>query len=652
MRNTGYKQAKIAKRVTWPSSLPINEEGEIIESIEKKLDETDKEFQERKKQAILLLKGEKNPDSSKLKIVGRFNVGDNIQQYQEGGVDVNSETRIYAPDECPVENIKPSPKPEPEPSLPPYKKYPLETRFVEIKPTVETIAIDNSLSPSNAVVRPLWGKDWDSNKSFTGTDTDKEYWYAWNRGTYHTRRVGEQEWTLENFKGVYKSTSEVEIDNTSLYKYIITQEILDDAKIPLTLEENYKKNGLFSFSSESINLYNNLVRVYPERYYKDSRPNLFGKSLIKHLNVRWVSGQSYEVYEDPNATAIIIPIKLYGNEAGYLLSKDIVVSADGNLPSVKFFRSWDKPILGTGTYNPSHLYTTPVNVGGSKISGTDEWSANWALVILDETGKTFEQLPKIKIELVDTGNTNYPTQWIPNSDETLISGWSIPGQSDFLQLFGMVGKDLSMNNLKKHLWVKAVDNEIPWIDNYPNSDKSEDVLGVRFLPIGFKQNDKFNIANKIGIIKNFGYDLSYTTYGSSYKISNNANPSFWMTDIDQTYYVGNNNWDISNVTIPDGSKQYWQRNIRFVRNLTDKELGYKMWRKDSTDEILVTPLANPQPADTQEIPRGLLRGLAVRWFDNRDKPTKVLAPLSHLLSEIEKCKNNGGNRWIGWEWGL
>jgi len=73
---------------------------------------------------------------------------------------------------------------------------------------------------------------------------------------------------------------------------------------------------------------------------------------------------------------------------------------------------------------------------------------------------------------------------------------------------------------------------------------------------------------------------------------------------------------------------------------------YKLWIDEVNDSIIVTTLNNPQPENTIELEKGLLRGLAVRWL-NEDK-TKVLAPLSKLKAEIDKTHNDGGYGWYGW----
>lgn len=100
MRNTGYKQARIAKKVTSLGHLPLNEDGEIIDQIAPSVENAD-----RRKQAILLLKGEDNPDPERYKVVGYFEVGQQIGYYKNGKISGNTDTRVYQPQSCPPSTL-------------------------------------------------------------------------------------------------------------------------------------------------------------------------------------------------------------------------------------------------------------------------------------------------------------------------------------------------------------------------------------------------------------------------------------------------------------------------------------------------------------------------------------------------------------------
>lgn len=79
--NTGYQQAIIAKKVTIPSGYPLDVDGELT-SISGKL------------QAILLLEGQSNPDTTKYEVEGTFKAGEVVdgkptKQYNTGKCPIN-----------------------------------------------------------------------------------------------------------------------------------------------------------------------------------------------------------------------------------------------------------------------------------------------------------------------------------------------------------------------------------------------------------------------------------------------------------------------------------------------------------------------------------------------------------------------------------
>lgn len=80
MKNTGYQQAVIAKKISRPGELPLDADGNLC-------------VESGKKQAILLLEGEQNPFPDEYEVVGFFNYGDIIDGF---------DTRVYNPEACPV----------------------------------------------------------------------------------------------------------------------------------------------------------------------------------------------------------------------------------------------------------------------------------------------------------------------------------------------------------------------------------------------------------------------------------------------------------------------------------------------------------------------------------------------------------------------
>lgn len=608
MKNTGYQQAVMAKKVSYPGNFPLDVDGDLCSD-------------SGKKQAILLLEGEDNPSPGSYEVEGTFKYGDIIEGY---------DTRVYNPEACPIE-VK----------LPDYEKYPVEERFVEVYPTIYDVERDRNTTPGALGFAPFLGKDWDTGLPAEGTGNDAEsnttYTGGWNRGTYKVRRVGEYEWTLENFKAVYSRTG-------SLGAYALNQSQLDNAGIPMTLEESNIKNGLFAFAANATNGYFNRTEVYSDKYYTQGsiNPNLFGEASIVHWNTNRTGAGPFDftLYEDPNATAIIIPQRmLRTNESGSNQLRSITISRESNNGDLILVRSYDL-ITGLGTYHGSAPVVSDTSLT-VPVPGTA--TPPYWIVIVDTKGTPFDQLPKIKIEF-----GNVATEWIPHKDTYKIDGWRIPKQEDFLQLFGMVGEDFSITNMRKHLCVSPDDSELSWLSEFPQSGECKDILGVRFLPTGYKNNGTTpEIPNNDGELYGFGKRFGFLTYDER-ESGSSASPSLWMDTESATYLMGNVNWDIANVTTPNpGSCQYWQRSVRFCRPLTDDELGYKLWSDEPNDQIIVTSSSALPPAGVTELPKGLLRGMAVRWFDDRDNPTEVLASLSYLLEEVEKTKNNGGYQWIG-----
>lgn len=82
MKNTGYQQAVIAKKVSRPGNFPLDTEGNLCSD-------------SGRKQAALILEGEENPYPDQYDVEGIFRYGDIIDGY---------DTRVYNPEACPVDD--------------------------------------------------------------------------------------------------------------------------------------------------------------------------------------------------------------------------------------------------------------------------------------------------------------------------------------------------------------------------------------------------------------------------------------------------------------------------------------------------------------------------------------------------------------------
>lgn len=599
-KNTGFQQAVYAAKYTEKGDIALDKDGNFC-SISGN------------KQAILVLQGHPNPDASKYEVVGSFKEGDFIDTYP---------TMVYNTEACPLP-LK----------LPEYTKEPIESRYFEVRPSTTVLANDaakvNDGGTGALSFTPVCNRDWDDPN---GVSTTPASWTEGgiNQETLKVRRIGEYYWTLENFKAEYSP-------NGSLANYALKQSQLDNATIPLTVAESNQKNGVFAYGASPSNIYMEQVKTYPTRILPIGvNPNLWGKQKVKNIinDVMATNGNPFKMIASNDWLTIgIIQTTLNSN-----IYKNITVwRENSNDTPLRLIQTYleDPNKYGGVVYDIESKETVTLSLSSSATP------TNW-FISIKTNGRTFDQLPKIKVEY---GNSY--TGWIDCIDGTEESGWTLPGKAEFLQLFGMVGEDLSYFNLRKNFFVKSVDEELPWINNYPSSNQCKDLIGCRFLPIGQKNNGiTAGSPGNDGEIYNYGQKIQFLTKATSKNTASSSSPALWMTDIVNQGISTKVCWDVyGETTSGNNSSQYWQKNIRLCRSLTDQELGYRLWRDDANDKILVTTLNEAQPVNTVELEKGLLRGLAVRWL-NKEK-TKVQAPLSKFLAEIEKTKDGGEYDWHG-----
>lgn len=610
-KNTGFQQAIYAAKFTTKGNIPLDRDGNFCSL-------------SGQKQAIILLEGHENPDLSKYEVVGSFTEGEVID---------NHASIVYNIDACPL--------PEPElPELPKYVKEPIESRYFEVRPNTTTLKEDAIKIEfggfGSLTFVPICNEDFDDP---TGIATDP---VGFEEGgnvqeTLKVRRIGEYYWTLENFKINYTP-------NGSLSQYILKQSQLDNAGIPLTIKENIQKSGTFFYGSNPSIKYFDQLKTYPQRTLPTkTNPNYWDKSLIQNIVPNNTGSPiDFNFVQDNDWATIILPNRLFTNQetASNQYRAITIWREDPDNTEIRISRMYTEFIDINTTYNGS---VNDIDNQQSYIDGMTTYTPGYRSISVKLNGRKFEELPKIKIEY-----GNVYTGWTEGFFETEEKGWTIPDRNDFLQLFGMVGKDLSYLNLRKNLFVKPIDTDIPWINNYPASEQCEDLLGVRFLPIGAKNNGvDIGVNGKDGEIYNYGQKIEFLTKDEISSV-NGSSPALWLTDTNKAYERATVVWDIYNVTTSDaggGSAQFWQKNVRLCKALSDEELGYRLWVDEDNDKILVTTLDDIQPENTIELDKGLLRGLAVRWM-NEDK-TKVLVALSKLQAEIEKTKNNGEYKWYG-----
>lgn len=361
----------------------------------------------------------------------------------------------------------------------------------------------------------------------------------------------------------------------------------------------------------------------------------------------------------PNPTLSVPPYQKEPLSSVYIRLNPSLASVNGEGYNV-LARDWDDP-RGTFSNGGENKSTY-----ASRIIGEYEWTLeNWKMcyhptrnyknyivdqALLDESGIAMTEQASNELNGcyafggAATARLFTGLEFYSAADQKVaLTGWKIPTIDDYCQLLGMIGSDLSPTNVMKHLFVASNDSELPWISSFNTAADSGDLLGARLIPCGHKRNT--TLANG-GKIYQFGERMAYGV-DAPLDSESEATPVICF-NMAAGAKVGSIVFDNQPNLPQNESVKFWQRNYRFCRALTDDELGYRLWRDDMNDRIVVTSLTDAQPVNTNELEKGLLRGLTVRWM-NEDK-TKVIAPLSKLLEVVDKTQNGGGYDWYGFEY--
>jgi len=511
-----------------------------------------------------------------------------------------------------------------DPSVPEYNKYPIQTRFFV-----------NRQNQAGQTFNVL-SKDWDK-ESYDDFAPG-----GYNPQTLHVRRVGNYLWTLEPWKQRYKTE-----EYSGQYAYINTkQSQIDAAGIGATLEEIERRDGCYMYADQSDNPMTSQylfdIDVTKERsWYNSPMVNKIEKDngVIRYLNIVDESGVK-KVVEDNNVTALVYRInagqtatlsciKNYGTITAHVMydmPENIVTGYE-----ITNYRWTNIPAMAATQSDPSRFYAL-----------FNDNSYNGTFVIIIPEKLSYDQIKALKFKLEDGANTNPVYSGI--KDEVIETGWQIPTIEDFMELFGMAGA-LDKNTIFSQLFSSNSDTEFP----YTGVNIGNDDLGARLTAAGHRANDPgFNYG-----FLNYGTSAFFATYFNPFDGSDFYCPTINMYKDGSggtvNYFIGLDNGE--NMPTINDSTRFWFRNVRFCKKLSDEEIGYKFYRDDANDKILIVShtAENPavQPINTVEIKPGLLRGMARRWMNITE--TQVTKPLSYFLSEMEKAKTNGEYGWYGFD---
>lgn len=511
--------------------------------------------------------------------------------------------------------------------LPPYNKYPLETRYFR---------------PVNNLYGQwmnFYDKDYD-----TGREDDYRVIASIggiSRGTYFVRRVGEYYWTLQNLRLRYRA-------DRSLSQYMLKQEYLDEAGINKSVYEFELSDGGHTCTDNQIDRYLKGLLAFENGNF-DKNGNHNGINVFsdeeRSENVACMGNLNVNAEERKYFTdtgLISFRRRIAGNER-------LTISAREKMEGIRIIYDWNMPEdrqLDDNFIGSNDVEMTQCENGNWRCTmGYSKYSM-WGMVIFPQ-GMGYDELLKgkeVKIQLGDISEPlfNYPTNILPSL--AMNEDWHVPYGEDFEQLFGMCGY-LDADSVMRHCFVSA-DSEVPY--NGVNT-LGEDILGVRFTPSGQRNQTTGAFLNRHG----------RPTYGTCafYDVHKNADAdsdfaSFVALDTDG--YFGYNIYRCVDYNEALMGMKFFLRSIRLVHRLSDEELGYKLYADRARDKIHIVGHSQQSPAtppqgltEENELPKGMLRGLAVRWM-NEDR-TRILRPLSFLQGEAEKTRDNGEYNWFGFK---
>lgn len=206
------------------------------------------------------------------------------------------------------------------------------------------------------------------------------------------------------------------------------------------------------------------------------------------------------------------------------------------------------------------------------------------------------------------------------------SGWGLPSIDDAKQLFAMAVSYLDPyidgHTVSYGLGAHSGDNplaydidQVAWNNPYrthwfglsESVATGDDNLNFKLMPAGTKLNaDNDPWENGIG-------GTHYGDKGDVYHLFYTA--GLWLKGHNMVYLHD----DIT--FIPESF--HWH-SIRLTRRLTDKELGYKLYKNDSKKDIIKLGLNDTPPVDYTELEPGYLRGYYIKFI--LDKATPIMTP--------------------------
>lgn len=214
------------------------------------------------------------------------------------------------------------------------------------------------------------------------------------------------------------------------------------------------------------------------------------------------------------------------------------------------------------------------------------------------------------------------------SKSQTLQGWKQPSVADFAQLFAMADR-LDYTGIVAFHGIDKPNANYPFYTNW--SSTAQNTSGFAMIPCGTRNNVS-------GIYRLPRQSCAFKTNVDDGIIIRIEPPISQAVSV-----IADDNQNLNSL-YPDTSIKFYLASVRYCRQLSDDELGYKMYIDRANDQIKVVSINQTQPNGLTQLEKGKLRGRAVRWLNANN--TKVLAPLSYIEKEIEATQNGGNAGWF------
>lgn len=249
---------------------------------------------------------------------------------------------------------------------------------------------------------------------------------------------------------------------------------------------------------------------------------------------------------------------------------------------------------------------------------------------------------------------------IHNEHNLKISGWRMPYNQDYRQLFAMCPFNLTADAHHEHLNERDVrfalgtiagdnpmafdinpGNGTPYKTYWFDPKHAKNIYKFNLMPGGARLNGDGRWCNGLGPSggcyqdgkKGDIYHLFYTAVLATVK----PDDPLWIENVIIHDYV-----------FTASNHSYHLMNVRWCRPLTNEELGYKLYINADLTDIKKLDLETAAPNGYKELPHGYMRGFYVQYLLNNPDSKVTVADIVRYARQVEDnlIFNNRGYKGI------